>query len=78
VQILYILFYHDDKTSLPDVGVLQNIVFTYSIGNSMVSSAIWEKICTNEFFKHDQKSLKNSRVFVFFQIEQETILYLIG
>ena len=42
----------------------------------MVSSAIWKKTCTSEFFKDDQnckspkdeynlKSLKNSRVYVF-------------
>ena len=47
-----------------------------SIGNSMVSSAIWKKTCSSEFFKHDQnctrpkdeynlKSLKNSRVVCF-------------
>ncbi len=46
------------------------------IGNSMVSSAIWKKHATSEFFKDDQnctspkdeynlKSLKNSRVYVF-------------
>ena len=53
----------------------------------MVSSAIWKKTCTSEFFKDDQnctspkdecnlKSLKNSRVYVFFQIARETILLL--
>ena len=37
------------------------------IGDSMVSSAIWKKTCTSEFFKDDRnlKSLKNSRVYVF-------------
>ena len=50
---------------------------TICIGNSMVSSAIWKKTCTSEFFKDDDqnctspkdecnlKSLKNSRVYVF-------------
>ena len=47
----------------------------------MVSSAIWKKTCTSEFFKDDRnctspkdESLKNSRVYVFFQIARETIL----
>jgi hypothetical protein len=49
------------------------------IGNSTVSSAIWKKTCTSEFFKDYQslKSLKNSRVYVF-QIARETILLLIN
>ena len=49
--------------------------FPLCIGNSMVSSAIWKKTCTSEFFKDDRnctlspkdecnlKSLKNSRVY---------------
>ncbi len=47
-----------------------------SIGNSMVSSAIWKKTCTSEFFKDDRnctspkdecnlKPFKTSRVYVF-------------
>ena len=40
------------------------------IGNSMVSSAIWKKTCTSEFFKDDRnctspKDEKNSQVYVF-------------
>ncbi len=55
---------------------LQRNKFMQFIGNSMVSSAIWKKTCTSEFFKDDRnctspkdecnlKSLKNSRVYVF-------------
>ncbi len=55
----------------PSVAVWGRI----SIGNSMVSSAIWRKTCTSEFFKDSQnctspndecnlKFLKNSQVFV--------------
>ncbi len=55
----------------------------------MVSSAIWKKTCTSEFFKDDRnctspknecnlKSLKNSLVHVFFQIARENILLLIN
>jgi hypothetical protein len=53
----------------------------------MVSSAIWKRTCTSEFFKDYQnctspkdecnlKSLKNSRVYVFFQIAQKPYYYL--
>ena len=55
----------------------------------MVSSAIWKKTRTSEFFKDNQRStspkdecylrsMKNSRVRVFFfQIARETVLLLI-
>ena len=53
----------------------------------MVSSAIWKKICTSEFFKDYQnctnlkdecnlKSLKNSRVYIFSNYTRDhTITY---
>ncbi len=58
------------------------------IGNSMVSSAIWKKTCTSEFFKEDQnctspkdkcnlKSLKNSRVHVFLKLHEKPYYYLL-
>ena len=34
------------------------IKYTVCIGNSKVSSAIWKKTCTSEFFKDD----RNARV----------------
>ncbi len=54
----------------------------------MVSSAIWKKTCTSEFFKDDQnctspkdecnlKSLKNSRVYVFFKLHEKPYYYLL-
>ncbi len=53
----------------------------------MVSSAIWKKACTSEFFKDDQnctspkdecnlKSLKNSRMYVFFKLHEKPYYYL--
>ncbi len=49
----------------------------------MVSSAIWKKTCTSEFFKDDQNctspkdSLKNSRVYVFFKLHEKPYYYLL-
>ena len=54
----------------------------------MVSSAIWKKTCTSEFFKDDRnctspndecnlKSLKNSRVYVFFKLHEKPYYYLL-
>ncbi len=63
------------------LGRLEQVPFPtkFCIGNSTVSSAIWKKTCTSEFFKDDQnrnlKSLINTRVC--FQIARETILLLV-
>ena len=54
----------------------------------MVSSTIWKKTCTSEFFKDDRnctspkdecnlKSLKNSRVYVFFKLHEKPYYYLL-
>ena len=62
---------------------LRNSAFNYrviiGIGNSMVSSAIWKKKCTNEFFKDDPnlKSLKNYRVYVFLKLHEKPYYYLL-
>ena len=69
------------KKKLYNTGLAfpENFVRTFNnvcIGYSMVSSAIWKKTCTSEFFKDDRNctspkdecnltSLKNSRVYVF-------------
>ncbi len=49
----------------------------------MVSSAIWKKHARVSFSKmieiaKDECNLKNSRVYVFFQIARETILLLVN
>ncbi len=57
--------------------------------DSMVSSAIWKKTCTSEFFKDDRNctspkdecnltSLKNSRVYVFSNCTRNHTIILVN
>ena len=67
-------------------GCFENL-FLFSIGNCMISSAIWEKTCTSEFFKdlkmHESKGRVLFVIFekptsaCFFQISWEIMLLFV-